>query len=336
MTRRTASMVLALLAGACFDPTQQHSADEGSSGGSSGADTTAGTTAGTVSTTASTTAGTTAGTTASTTATSADETQGPDTSADDATSSGGCGGGEACVPTIPPDWIGPLVVADACPPEFPSSDAVLNSGLVPGVPVCDCSCIVASVQCQLFFENNGVDFDPMGSCDDPPFDDECLSAIVVASCDQSFVDMPATASWSSTANACGGGTAGASCDGGTCFPDVAPLCIRHDGDQECPAGFDDRTVYFGGFDDTRACSGCNCTPSGQACEIDIEVCSVGFFDVTLFSGGECQQLNTSDGDGVTLLSTAIDDQGSCVAGSGDGQLSGDVVEASPITVCCTA
>lgn len=339
MTNRNAVMVLVLLAGACFDPTKEHSASAGSNDSTgddtatmgSTAESTAGTTA---TTTAGTTASTTAGTTASTTATSADETQGPDGTGDDATGSGGCAGGEACVPAIPADWTGPLVVAEACPPEFPSSDAVLNAGLVPGVPACACSCNVGSVQCQLFLENAGVEFDPMGSCDDPPFDDECLSATVVATCNPSFVDEPATPSWSSTDNACGGGTAGASCDGGTCFPDVGPLCIRHDGDVECPAEFTDRTVYFGGFDDTRSCSGCNCTPSGQACEIDVEICSVGFFDVTLFSGGECQQLNSGDGDSVTLLSTAIDDQGDCVAGPGDGELSGDVVESSPITVCC--
>ncbi|HET6586124.1 MAG TPA: hypothetical protein VFG69_21850, partial [Nannocystaceae bacterium] len=232
-----------------------------------------------------------------------DDTAG-DTMSDETTGTGSCAGGDVCVPAIPEGWSGPIVVDDACPSDFPTSERVLHEGLAPGVPQCSCSCNIGSVSCQLFLENEGIDFDPVGSCDDPPNDDECLSAIVQASCNESFVDVPASPSWQTTVAACGGATPGAACDGGNCFADAGPLCIYRAADEPCPAGFGDRTLYFGDFQDTRDCTDCSCTPAGQSCEIQVEICSVGFFDVLLESGGSCQQLNSSDGDSVTLISTA--------------------------------
>ncbi|MBK8240095.1 MAG: hypothetical protein IPK74_31615 [Deltaproteobacteria bacterium] len=269
--------------------------------------------------------------------TAVDTTQGTDSTSESDTdpTQGSCGGGEICVPTIPDDWNGPLVLGDgSCPAEFPTVGIDVHEGLVPGVPQCSCSCNIGSVSCHLFLENSGQSFTPAGSCDDPPVDDECMSAVVDATCSQSFVDVPATPSWQTDAVLCGDPAAGAACDGGTCLPDVATVCISHDGDLACPVGFDDRTLHHRGFDDTRECSACTCSPSGQSCEIDVEICSVGFFDATLTSGGDCLQLNSSDGDSVTFFSAAITSQGSCNANVGGGELLGDVVEREPVTVCC--
>jgi hypothetical protein len=44
------------------------------------------------------------------------------------------------------------------------------------------------------------------------------------------------------------------------------LCIEQAGDVACPAtGYTTRTVYFESNSDTRGCSTCVCTPSGQGC-----------------------------------------------------------------------
>jgi hypothetical protein len=64
--------------------------------------------------------------------------------------------------------------------------------------------------------------------------------------------------------------------------------------------------------------------------MNLEICSVGFFQVTL-NDGEEQCLNSSDGDGVTLLSQNITG-GSCVQSG--GVLQGTTAPATPNTVCC--
>jgi hypothetical protein len=46
---------------------------------------------------------------------------------------------------------------------------------------------------------------------------------------------------------------------------IAGLCIHHDGDMPCPAGFADRHVFYSGVDDQRGCTPCTCGLSSVAC-----------------------------------------------------------------------
>lgn len=248
----------------------------------------------------------------------------------------GCGADEACVPAVPTDWSGPIVVASgSCPAEFPEDTGVLNRSLVPGVPQCSCSCTVDEISCQLILENNGVAFSPDSSCESPPFEDECVGVTSGIECADMAVDIPATPSWEVERLGCGGAVEGRACDAGTCIADTGDaICIQRDGEHDCPAPFDDRTLFHRAFDDSRSCSGCSCQSSSPACEADVEICSLGFDQVTLESDGGCYQLNSSDGDGVTLFSTAVVDQGSCDPAPETGEVSGDVVETEPVTVCC--
>jgi hypothetical protein len=194
---------------------------------------------------------------------------------------------------------------------------------------------VGSVSCQLWLDNSNTEFNPVGSCDNPPFNDECIGAIVDVSCNENYTNIPATAGWDNQRFECGGATEGGSCEDGTCFPDIGdPLCIWQEGGHDCPAPFGDRTLFYRDFDDTRTCSDCSCSPTGQACTIEVEICSVGFYDLTLQSGEDCEDLNSSDGDGVSLLLSSVDSSGSCPTDVGAGVLSGAVVETDPVTVCC--
>lgn len=68
--------------------------------------------------------------------------------------------------------------------------------------------------------------------------------------------------------------------------------------------------------------------------MEIEICSVGHDVLTLTSGfgGDDVCLNTSDGDGVTILNTTITDHGTCTTAGGVPE--GSVVPTMPTTVCC--
>ncbi len=262
-------------------------------------------------------------------------TTGNDTGTD--TEIDACGPDERCVPDVPAGWSGPVVLADAgCPAAYPEAGLALNASLQPGVYTCGCNCGVQSVSCGLYLENEGIPFAPAQSCQSPPFDDECLSAVADATCSQTLTEVPATPSWSEEQTACGGATAGEACgEAGSCYAaDAGGLCIAQDGEHACPAGFGEPSIYYQGFTDTRSCSACTCSPQGQACSISAEICSVGFEQITLQSGGSCYALNSGDGDGVSFLGSNVSNQGSCMAGAGAGQEQGDIAETGPVTVCC--
>ena len=112
------------------------------------------------------------------------------------------------------------------------------------------------------------------------------------------------------------------------------MCIEQDGEHACPAGFGDAVVYYQGFQDDRSCTACSCAPEGQACSFDVEICSLSFEQTTLVSGGECYQLNSSDGDGVSNMGFNISNNGTCQAGAGTGEVQGEIAETGAVTVCC--
>jgi hypothetical protein len=325
----------------CFDPS--------ASGDSSDTDTTtgdpdSGSTEPSPTSGMSTSGMTMSGMTESPTSTSPTTTMSPtttDSATDGETTTGdpACTADEVCVPDLPGTWEGPFVVdpsAEQCPAAYPEAGDTLHDGFDEGEYQCDCNCNVGSVACQLVLENAGSVFVPSGSCDSPPFEDECLGARVNATCLDNAIDEPAEPSFDVTARPCGGAVPGAACSAGNCFPDPGSgdLCIARSGEADCPAAFPERTLYHRSFSDNRDCSPCACSESGQSCEVDVEICSLGFDQTTLVSGGACYQLNSSDGDGVTLFSTAITDQGACAPNPGAGELSGQAVPTEPVTVCC--
>ncbi len=250
----------------------------------------------------------------------------------------GCGAAQVCVPAAPAGWSGPFAVGEAaCAGGWPTLDRTLFDGLLPGAAQCGCGCSQGDVTCGLYVEvpgQGGGPFAPSRSCDSPPIEDACLGAVVTAECNENVTrDIPAP-TWRDTFQVCGGGAPAADCDGGRCRPAAAPfdLCVVREGDEACPVGFGQRRVLHTAFVDERDCTECECSPAGAICEVDVEICSLGFFQETVRSDGPCVQLNSSDGDGVSRLGGGVLEAGRC-EGSG-GQLEGQALPTGPVTVCC--
>lgn len=245
-----------------------------------------------------------------------------------------------CVPPTPSDWTGPLIVnpdADesaGCPSAYPTPREKAYQGLNASPASCSCGCVVDGVQCRLSSTVTGRTFTPMSSCASPETRDDCLEAEVDASCSTNASETIPPPSWTTTVLLCGGAEPAGECATGSCFPspDDAPVCIYRDGDHACPGGFDARTLYHRGLSDTRSCTACTCNNSGARCTIELEICSLGFYDVTLVSGGGDHCLNSSDGDGVTLLGQAVTAVGTC--STSGGSASGSASPIDPVTVCC--
>lgn len=239
--------------------------------------------------------------------------------------------GNDCDWTIPHGWSGPVVlvdnVSDPCPSAFPHAVGSFGAGVVPGDPVCTCSCSVAEVHCYVHSELRDAEFAPAGPCNPPNDRDDCLSVQHRASCTPNATWHPAKPGWESTVKVCGAPEVHGAMGG---------KCIHREGEHECPAGWDERSVRYRDIDDQRTCSECECGAEGQSCTVNLEVCGVGFYGVTLVTGDACHQLNSSDGDGVTLLHVAVTNQGRCVPTARSGQLHGDVLPEGPETLCCAA
>jgi hypothetical protein len=251
-----------------------------------------------------------------------------------------CAPGDRCVPAVPVGWEGPLALSsdgvEPCPSEYPTLVGELNADLQVGEATCNCGCFVNSAECRLLSGISGEFFTPVGSCDSPPDDDDCLTAITDATCLSQPFSSISPSVWGTTEVRCEGAAPSGLCADGACYPSPSgsgfgALCIGREGEHDCPDGFPNGTTYFLDVADDRACSTCTCSPAGQECEIMIEVCSVGFFTVTLNEGDE-QCLNSSDGDSVSLLSTNVTTAGTCTTAG--GALQGSAQGVDPITVCC--
>jgi hypothetical protein len=261
----------------------------------------------------------------------------PDAGGSDA-STQGCSPAERCVPTVPDGWQGPVAVSSGggsdCPSTYPTALGELTAGLDVGAVNCSCGCIVTSVACSLRSANTGDFFTATEECLSPPTNDDCLAVEADSACSpQPFEDIRSN-SWDTTELSCGGAVTTQACSGGACYPELGgfgKLCISALGDLACPAEFSERTLYHQTIADNRDCTPCICDPQGQACQMELGICSVGNFDVTLQEGEEIC-LNSSDGDGVSLITAVVVNQGTCAAAGGTA--TGAAVPADPITVCC--
>ncbi|WP_437528445.1 hypothetical protein WME79_45325 [Sorangium sp. So ce726] len=164
-------------------------------------------------------------------------------------------------------------------------------------------------------------------------------------------DEPATAgSFVLVARACTGNASPPCPDPGmTCTPappsgDAAPpegflTCIHHEGEQDCPATYPERHVFYAGVEDTRGCAPCGCTePAGATCSVL----------ASAFSDPGCSQLVagqviTSDApycgtvaSGTALGSKSVSvvslDPGQCEAFGGEPV--GSIAPTAAATFCC--
>lgn len=86
-------------------------------------------------------------------------------------------------------------------------------------------------------------------------------------------------------------------EGELCGPDTdAPLCVWAEGEQSCPDGFDDRSLLYSGFVDTRDCTACTCgapegtCTTGHATLAD-NTCGAVVTQIVQVQPGTCQDFN---------------------------------------------
>ncbi|AKT38791.1 hypothetical protein [Chondromyces crocatus] len=159
--------------------------------------------------------------------------------------------------------------------------------------------------------------------------------------------------WTQRARACAGEAVPGVCNdpGLTCLPSAAPpppgfqQCIMHlvpdDGTGvHCPASYPDKKVFYGRYEDTRACGACTCTETVPSS------CSAW---MSLYQGGACTNellsvaLSLGDTGCTSILmspatlgsisaSWMTNAPGSCEAAGGEAL--GSVEPADPRVFCC--
>jgi hypothetical protein len=110
------------------------------------------------------------------------------------------------------------------------------------------------------------------------------------------------------------------------------MCVTHDGDMACPAGYPNKHTLSNGVSDTRACSACSCNVATAPCtNIGIKtVTDPQCDDASAVSVGACIAMPTqTQFIGVTATPP------SALACSTDGGVPTGTVTAGPTqTVCC--
>jgi hypothetical protein len=277
--------------------------------------------------------------------------------------------GHRCVPAAPGDgWTGPLVVYDgplsgvsSCPSTMAISKVNARSGTPSGgahtCSACTCGGVEA-VTCEATLIEYWE-----GSCSVTQHRQmmglQCSS--INSQTDRLQVETKATGGscapsggvvakgavdWPGTVLACGapdlltsGCAVGEVCAPEPAAPFGARFCIAKAGDQACRAPWSTKSLAFGGYSDTRGCTGCSCgAPLGVAC--------VGSFkhdngsggcnntQVTTYSIPTTGCINTDPSAGAVLVDLAPSG-GSC-SPAATSTATGDVIPTDPTTVCCFA
>jgi len=182
-----------------------------------------------------------------------------------------------------------LLTGPAGPPECSACSCGPLMGTTCKAP--PLACFVGSVGCNLGQQDWTDDF-PNGDCAKPDIGfavtlscrlTGMASVAEPGSCAPSMSDFPNKDTWAGWANACAVKTSAGGCAAGTvCAPKPGAsqsLCVRHDGQHACPAGWTNVDAYSGATDD-RTCADCSCTASatctgGTYQVFDLDGCAPG-------------------------------------------------------------
>jgi hypothetical protein len=145
--------------------------------------------------------------------------------------------------------------------------------------------------------------------------------------------------WGSDVRACPRTLTGSvPCAGGICEPvgDGEQLCIRKNGTDACPAGWENRVESFGGEVDQRTCTNCLCNPiscSGGSYTVYEALDCNGVYANVLVDGANCTPVPNVSG---TISSSRLPVLGSVVQNgcSGGGLPTGTFTGTDPVTFCC--
>lgn len=290
-----------------------------------------------------------------------------------------CGAGYECVDAAPAGWQGPYRV-DQGSPSDPASQC--DGGTLPETfyaepaeaaecTACTCSdlmgasCSAPSIACWPGSTScNGIqqDWTPAlqnEMCAKPTnllgvtSSLSCLLSAPAAvvqkgTCTPSVVDFPNKDMWSGRVEACVLPSSGGGCGAGkACVPigsdPAQSLCVKQDGKQACPAGFEVAVEAYADGDDTRACSACACgdatvTCSGSYTFYDANLCAMGgnnppiAVDDSMCTNVSVLLDNSINNPSWSVSTDPATAQGSCPATG--GQATGEVQPSGPVTFCC--
>jgi hypothetical protein len=283
-----------------------------------------------------------------------------------------CSPGFACVLAAPAGWTGPVELFDGdpnglvpgCGGAFATQAYQGTRGLSCDAAMCSaCSCTAQGVSCvaggtvvqgasQCLGGGTLVTASP--TCSNiPGFTGGVINfpngpQATGGTCAHPTVTATKpTERWSGLGRACAAsGLVQGGCGGGQiCAPGpgtgfLPKLCVFAAGDLSCPGAYSTKVVYYGGRNDTRGCTPCDCTgPTGATCTASL--CFHGGNDCT----NPCLRLTLPTGcktvigpPGVTSSSIKLDPVmvfgARCDVVAGSSQPTGGCTPSVPTTVCC--
>lgn len=264
----------------------------------------------------------------------------------------------ACVTLPPSGWTGPVALFEASTGTVPDCPAGLtdvyvgNTGLEFSSASCTCGCDApTNLGCTANIAYHGTsDCTSLASSTSVGAGSSCgatytgaVAAVQVSftasgSCGAGTPNPPSTtpATWQRQARACAldsGAQNPAGCAAGkVCAPlsGESLACVLKTGDQECPAGYPTRRIYFQDVDDQRTCGNCSCAFAADSCTAT----------VSAYQATDCTSLVLTapspgcyTGD-VHAASAASVQMNNARCDSAGGTPGGCVLPAEPTTVCC--
>lgn len=282
-----------------------------------------------------------------------------------------CTTGFVCTDEAPTGWTSVAIEQGkgAAPPPAPCGDGSVAEALFTGpagpaeCSACTCgalagntcndpslACFVGSNNCgsgQQDWTNNFGN----GNCAKPDigFGTSNLSCRLTSgpmvgqsgSCPPSTSDFINKDTWAGWVQSCGVKTGTGGCGTGkVCTPkplDTQSLCIRQDGQQMCPTGWNTVDAYVGGADD-RSCAACSCTANatctgGTYQVFDFNGCNAGGDNPITIDNNTCRNVSGQiDSFSWSVQRNPPTAGGSCTPQGGEAM--GSVQTKGPVTFCC--
>jgi hypothetical protein len=272
---------------------------------------------------------------------------------------------DQCVPTTPMGWTGPVAISRTSPDGAPSCAGAYTQDagsfgetFEPGSAMCECRCAAATgIMCEgnaSVCYADGADSCTLG-CD--PADVTLMPGVCTmttatgtqhgrtimpdpvdpGSCEASENHMIPEPTWGTAVTACGRADAPETgcADTEVCAPEPeAPfdrVCIFQVGMHDCPDPYISRALIWGGYEDTRSCSGCTCGAADSECGGSLENsgdANCGNVSSTIPANGCAMTF------GEPYTRWNLTPTGSCEPST--AQLSGTANPVDQTTLCCLA
>lgn len=269
-----------------------------------------------------------------------------------------CGGG-TCGSPVEDGWFGPTIYArllpdaalPSCTPDYPDQGPTLLDGFTdPGPAICECSCeltqqpncnpsmsIYGSQNCGNWLNSTAIS----ATCSNiniPAAARVSAYGYQQGVCEEEDIEEIPPVAWDATIKTCRVSDAALACgDGGVCLPPLPEgfednWCMYRQGDHECPAGpYSNKSIFWSGAEDTRACSNCQCGSAGATCN-DVQV--------NVWAGSDCEgvpaaTISVNSCTNVTGNSVAQVTEGNAVCPvNEDSAPMGSVAAMGEFTFCC--